>query len=440
MRLQIIDPTVNFACSSCTRCCDQPWRTVVESEKLAAIDAVDWPAQFPDMAGRTIHRTVKADGRMVHELGKGEGTRCVFLHDNGLCRIHMQLGYDAKPQMCKQFPFIGVRGWEADFVSANYGCRAVQRSTGPAMTQQVDAVAAIVPLSDTPARTDAPYLLTATQKLPQATAGRLLEHLGKIAVGDESLPDQVRSNSINGRLAVMLDTVERVIEADAESVDSLLASGSLSHAVEAERYAPYESACAAPMPSRFLFAATLFPDTLPADMVGELGFVRRLTLIPRLLTLAQMRGAYASRLLGRNVRVDAVMSRAARFTVAPEAVDLLGRYLRSRLWQHFPSGTRLPIASAIHQHILDMNAVVFYAVAEAPEAAGGTLDLAAIERALMHVEFHLANQPRLHASVLKGWLRGALAGRENAWASLRMMRCAAGQVAPVRGDVLQEPL
>src|SRR5262245_8168687 len=257
MRLQVIDPTIQFACSSCTRCCDQPWRTRVESEKLAGIEAFDWAAAFPDTGGRPLYHTRKLNGQVVHELGKGEGTRCVFLHDDGKCRIHMTLGYDAKPHMCKQFPYFSVRGWEADFVSANYGCRAIQEMKGPSVADQALAVAAAVPLSNMPTCDDAPYYLARDKTIRQRTMQALLACLGRIAVADETLPPAQFRESISGRLAAMLDVVERAIAmGDVESATEMPGAG-----VETERFAPLASAAQAPMQSRFLFAATLYPDT-----------------------------------------------------------------------------------------------------------------------------------------------------------------------------------
>src|SRR5262245_47288116 len=136
MRLQVIDPKLNFDCQACTRCCDQPWRTVIEPERAAALDGVDWGAEFPALRGKQLYRKARAGDRDVLELGKGEGTRCIFLDHDNLCIIHKKLGYDAKPAMCKQFPFFPARAWDADYVSANYGCKAVQNRAGPPATGQ----------------------------------------------------------------------------------------------------------------------------------------------------------------------------------------------------------------------------------------------------------------------------------------------------------------
>ena len=78
VRLQVIDDSVNFSCGSCTACCDQPWRTLIEKDKVPAVEAHDFSA-YPKLAGKTFY----SDGEQVPpgylELAKGEGNKCLFL-------------------------------------------------------------------------------------------------------------------------------------------------------------------------------------------------------------------------------------------------------------------------------------------------------------------------------------------------------------------------
>lgn len=424
MRLQVIDPSLRFECSSCTRCCEQPWRTLIEPEKAAALDQVAWEREFPALAGRTLYRRVRDDDRTVYELGKGEGVKCVFLDSDGLCIIHKKLGYDAKPNMCQQFPYFSALAWDADYVSANYGCKAIQQRRGAPATEQAEAIARTVPLHAKPARPEAPLMLARGLTVPAATGARVIERLAGIFSRDGEA-------GIRQRLAAGLTLLESVLRAGPDGVEALLETtdNRADEAPPPERWTPFEHPSAAPMQSRFLFAATMFPDALPLDATANMGFLRRVTLVPKLMTLAQMRGAYASRLLGRNVVIEDVVRAAAGAAITPAASSLLCQYIASRLWQRFPGGTQLPVLSGLHQHILDINAVIFYAAAQALEREKDSLDREAVEYGLMQVEFHLANQPRLYTQVLKGWLKGWLAEPGLAWASLRLLRTA--DTAPV---------
>jgi len=112
MRLQVVDDAVRFSCGSCTACCDQPWRTMIEASKAQALDEHDFNA-YPQLAGKEFYHKSKAQRNPRHgqpdtnrpeplyPLAKGEGTRCLFLDSDGLCIIHKELGPEAKPNMCR---------------------------------------------------------------------------------------------------------------------------------------------------------------------------------------------------------------------------------------------------------------------------------------------------------------------------------------------------
>ena len=105
MQPQMFDESVRFRCECCTACCDQPWRTMIEPDKVHALDAHDFTA-YPQLAGQTLYYKDGSDSTGLYRLAKDEGTRCVFLDSDGLCIIHKELGPEAKPSMCRQFPFL----------------------------------------------------------------------------------------------------------------------------------------------------------------------------------------------------------------------------------------------------------------------------------------------------------------------------------------------
>ncbi len=104
----------------------------------------------------------------------------------------------------------------------------------------------------------------------------------------------------------------------------------------------------------------------------------------------------------------------------PGATALVRRYFRSRLWQRRIAGTKLPIIGGFHQHACDLNAMVFFARAEAAARGATRLDEGLISAALTRVEFHLANQVRLSDHTLKGWFRSRLCDLELAGASVAL--------------------
>lgn len=421
MRLQVIDTSASFSCGSCTACCDQPWRTLIEEEKVAALERHDFSA-YPHLVGRKLYGR-SSDGRKgFYELAKGEGTRCIFLDTDGLCIIHKELGPEAKPQMCRQFPFMPARTWFDDRVSANFGCPSVQQQHGRPLAEQADEIAELVPLTPRETRPDSLVPLDGRLKITKAESDDLFDRA--LRLFDEQTADNIWSPFAELlRLLVAVQTYcHRHPVTEPRDLSARLRGGEF---VSTEPAQPsvdaFPTPRAAPMPVRFLFAATLYPDTLPADAPGGLGLLRRLTLMPKLMSLATLSGGYASRLLGRNVSMAEVLGHQVEPRISAGGTALLLRYCRSRLWQRLLAGTRLPIVGGVHQHILDCSAVVFLARAEAAHRNERRLSEDLIRGALTRVEFHLANQPRLFDQTLRGWLRSQLCDAELAVQSLRLM-------------------
>lgn len=446
MRLQVVDDAVRFSCGSCTACCDQPWRTMIEASKAQALDEHDFSA-YPQLAGKGFYHKSKAERNPRHgqpdtprpeslyPLAKGEGSRCLFLDTDGLCIIHKELGPEAKPNMCRQFPLLSARNWVEDRVSVNFGCPSVQKDKGRMLTEQGGEIAEVVTLSDRPARPEASVFLDLLQKITQAECTALLDRAMELF-------EAGRSKNVWEAFAALCSMLAAAREAEGESarghgqaepVRGTQSRGSPIDTTPVVR--SYAEPSSAPMPVRLLFAATLYPDTVPPDAVDGLGFFRRLTLIPKLMSLATLSGGYASRLLGRNVSINRVLAHEVEPALPDEATDLLLRYFRSRIWQRTLAGTRLPIVAAVHQHIHDLNAILFFARAEAAEQGVPRLTGEIIRQSLTRVEFHLANQARLYDHTMKGWLKARLCDLDLARESLRLMalnKC--GVPIPVQDD------
>jgi len=424
MQPQNLDESVRFACGSCTFCCDQPWHTLIEADKAQALDRHDFSA-YPHLVGRDLYDKGTCEKEGFHRLAKGEGTRCLFLDADDLCIIHKELGPEAKPHMCRQFPYLAAHTWVDDRVSANYGCPSVQAQDGPPLSDHVSEMASRVPRTQRDPKPDAPVPLDKTCALTPAENDALFDR----AV---SLFDPEHDADVWGRFAELLALLVGVREyktaatrsdnGQPDALVDLLRSGqALPDAPDVPEIRGYPQPGQSPMQARFLFAATLYPDTVPPDAVTAMGLFKRLTLIPKLMALATLSGTYASRLFGRNIPIDQVMAHQVDEDLDAAATQLLVRYFRSRLWQRYLAGTRLTVTAGIHQHIHDLNAIVFLARAEAQHTSASRLTEPIIRNALPGVEFHLANQARLFNQTLKGWFRTQLQRPELALASLRLM-------------------
>ncbi len=405
MELPILEKNTRFSCASCGDCCNQPWRTVIEADKAAALDDHDF-SSYPRLVGRRYYHP-PADGQPgFFDLAKVEGTKCLFLDTDGLCIIHKELGEAAKPRMCRQFPFISSRTRVDHRISANFGCPSVQANRGRLLTEQVDDIAQVVSASDAASKFDATVPFNGRQTITLAECDAMLDQAMDV-LGEH------RAGNIWDRFTELLG----LLAAYPRSLPGLANK----QTEPAAAVAPFSQPMRAPLAARMLFAATLQPDTIPADTVGRMSLLGRLSTIPNLRALASLSGAYASRLLGRNVRIDEVLRHPVEPDLEPASTRLLLRYFRSRFWLRTLIGTRLSIVGGVHQHIHDLNVVLFFARAEAQNAGVCCLAEATIRRGLGLVELHLANQPRLYDQVLTGWLRRQLNDLGLAAQSLKLM-------------------
>ncbi len=406
MPLQLVEDSARFSCSGCTNCCDQPWRTMIEADKAHALDRHDFSA-YPQLAGRTFYHE-PADGRVgYYDLAKGEGTRCLFLGADGRCIIHKELGAEAKPAMCRQFPFLPSRTWTDDRVSLNYGCPSVQGQRGELLSSQEREISAVVPRSERAHKGPGVRVpIDMTHDMPHDRYEEMLDRALELF-------SDARGGDIWTRFAELIALV--VVVRDTEEVPRIDGAGS-----GMARLSRFTNPAQAPMAVRMLFAATLYPDTVPADQTAPVGVFKRLARLPRLLALARLSGAYPSRVLGRNISIDRVLAHDVAGGLDPSATRLLLRYFRSRLWQRLLVGTRLPVVAGVHQHIHDLNAVLFLATAEAERLGATTLSEESIRKALTCVEFHLANQVRLYEQTLKGWMKTNLCSAAMALQAVRL--------------------
>ncbi len=430
MRLQVLDPTARFSCGSCTACCDQPWRTLIDADKAHALEQHDFSA-YPQLVHKTYyHRPRDApDGHYV--LAKGEGTRCLFLDRDGLCIIHKELGAQAKPRACLGFPYMVARTAADDRISVDFGCPAVQDRAGRPLTEQADDVAAVIRLSKKPPDPAARTRLDTTRTLSAAEADAVYDRLLSI-FADRADADIWRCFGEALALATALQRYKENVrvEEDATLIELLCSDAQLPSTPDIPEISAFDRPVAAPSPVRLLFAATLFRDTAPIDATSYAGLWKRLTMLPKLMSLARFSGAYASRVLGRNISVADVMQHPVAPQLDPAATGLLLRYMRSRIWQRLLVGTRLSVVGGLHQHVHDFNAVIFFARADAQHAGDQRLTHALVRNGLRYVEFHLANQPRVFDQSRVGWFQAQLESTAIAFQSLRLMSLRTPSAAP----------
>jgi len=132
----VMPPGVRYTCLRCGACCRTLEVTLTDAERERLL-AQDWSAEVPGFTqGRVFARRRGAVGKQVWRLRPRPDGACVFLTDEGLCRVHARLGYAAKPFAGRIFPFGFVVTPVGVFVGCRFNCPAVVRGKGPTLAEQ----------------------------------------------------------------------------------------------------------------------------------------------------------------------------------------------------------------------------------------------------------------------------------------------------------------
>jgi lysine-N-methylase len=88
-------------CHGCGRCCHQ---TIISlsADDRAKLLAQQWDENADYRGQRVMRRGLLGGG---YTLAKRNDGACVFLLPDGRCRIHAEFGAEAKPLVCRMFPF-----------------------------------------------------------------------------------------------------------------------------------------------------------------------------------------------------------------------------------------------------------------------------------------------------------------------------------------------
>jgi len=128
-------PGINFDCTACGACC-QKWPIVVHDQDIARITAL-----LPETPPEQIFQVLAPDQRQglvySHITRKRQDGRCVFLDASELCDLHAQFGADAKPIMCRIFPYSFIPTPSGIYVSLSFSSTGVRLNSGKPLTDQI---------------------------------------------------------------------------------------------------------------------------------------------------------------------------------------------------------------------------------------------------------------------------------------------------------------
>jgi lysine-N-methylase len=127
-KLRTLPIIEHWDCHGCTACCRETMVRLT-ADDLARLKEQRW-AEHPEYRGiRVVRRSfflLRGARVLAH---KADGS-CVFLTPSGRCRIHELFGAEAKPLMCRQFPFQVVRTDRDAWVTVARTCPSAAADRG----------------------------------------------------------------------------------------------------------------------------------------------------------------------------------------------------------------------------------------------------------------------------------------------------------------------
>lgn len=128
-----------YSCHSCAGCCHD-FTVQLRAEDVARLKEQQWEQRL-------------GQSPIVHFRGRDwlrqrEDGACIFLIDDGLCRIHGEFGLEHKPLACQMFPFVLTPTDKGIQVGLSYACPSMINNRGAELsthTEDVRRMARLVP-------------------------------------------------------------------------------------------------------------------------------------------------------------------------------------------------------------------------------------------------------------------------------------------------------
>lgn len=132
----------NYDCVQCGRSCQAGWDIAVEESVRVQLE--EHPLTL---------RVIQEHGAALVEKKSGPVLKmapaCGYLEPDLLCGIHRHIGVQAKPSICRLFPYILSHTPEGTFVGVSYSCTAARENLGRPLAEQAAEVNELLNLGAT---------------------------------------------------------------------------------------------------------------------------------------------------------------------------------------------------------------------------------------------------------------------------------------------------
>ena len=251
-------PTIqNWSCHSCSGCCREHG-IVITDEERERIERQNWTAADGIDEERPLFvREGGLIGKSWYRFNHQSDGGCVFLQDDGLCRIHAKFGEPAKPLACRIYPYVFHPAGNKVTVSLRFSCPSVVKNLGRPVTAQRKEIREIanqlVPANvreATPPELKPgsslpwPDLLRFVEALERTMSAndapvrtRLLRALYWIGLVEQSTFDKLEGQRITEFLDLIGEAAVEEVDRMAEDIDSVSRVGRMQFRLHAGQYA-----------------------------------------------------------------------------------------------------------------------------------------------------------------------------------------------------------
>jgi len=132
-----IPADVHYSCTMCGDCCRR-FDVLLGPGERERVEALEWGDSGPALGpgGGTMPSANPAI-RGGRQLARRADGACVFLGERNQCLIHERFGEDAKPLMCRMYPFAFYRFGDRVGVEVAFSCNAVSTDRGEDVARKV---------------------------------------------------------------------------------------------------------------------------------------------------------------------------------------------------------------------------------------------------------------------------------------------------------------
>jgi hypothetical protein len=137
-------PGQNYDCVRCGRGCREQWRIYADAHTEERIATSELAARRMEETGESsVFDRHPENGSPTMKRHQGA---CIFLQEDNSCGVHAKLGVNAKPVVCRMFPFLPVNTPDGIFVGITFYCTAAKRNQGRPMDAHVWGLKELLPL------------------------------------------------------------------------------------------------------------------------------------------------------------------------------------------------------------------------------------------------------------------------------------------------------